>query len=108
MIRMRLQCSSGGNPSRPRDRAADTGPASAQRIDSQGMKSMCKVLSTTAVVYTLMGGLSAARAEERDWKPRRHYRRMHERIYDDWADQAVLVRCAHGYLVYAFISNACS
>ena len=59
-------------------------------VDPDCFKTICRVVSTTALVYTLVG-VGSSKAMERAWKPRRHYRRMGEVIADDWADQAVLV-----------------
>lgn len=58
--------------------------------DSDCLKTVFRVVSATALVYTMMG-VGSARAMERAWKPRRHYRRMGEVIADDWADEAVMV-----------------
>ncbi|GLC33970.1 hypothetical protein PLESTM_000139300 [Pleodorina starrii] len=48
-----------------------------------------KLLAATAVVYHIAFSGSAARAEDRPWKPRRHYRRMGERFTSTWAEEIV-------------------
>ena len=76
-------------------RAADSAepwpasPLSQTQIDHLGKAS--KVLAATVVVYHLAFSSSTARAEDRPWKPRRHYRRIGERFTDTWAEELVEV-----------------
>ncbi len=55
---------------------------------------LARALAATTIVYTVLGAAKSARAHEAVWRPRRHHRRMGERIADDWAQQAVDVRKA--------------
>ena len=61
-----------------------------------------KLISVSTVLFTIVGA-RAARADDHAWKPRRHYRRLDERIDDDWADQAILVS-----IDLQFHGNQCS
>lgn len=56
-----------------------------------------RVAATAALVYTLIGSrVPNAHAlvvdEDREWKPRRHHRRLDERVSNTWAADAVEVR----------------
>lgn len=50
------------------------------------------VAGATIIINTLVAGVKAVNAGERNWKPRRHYRRLDERFSDKWADELVQAR----------------
>ncbi len=45
-----------------------------------------RVMSATAICHMLMAGRASA---EREWKPRRHHRRLGERFSQTWAEDVV-------------------
>ncbi|PNH02259.1 hypothetical protein TSOC_011775, partial [Tetrabaena socialis] len=59
--------------------AADNAPdrmPSTDEAQTDRLRAAAKLMSVTALVYHLAYSGSAARAEDRPWKPRRHHRRM--------------------------------
>lgn len=61
-------------------------------LDAAAANGLCRTLAATAVVYQLAYGMNAARAEDRPWKPRRHFRHMDERLPNAWAEELAEVR----------------
>lgn len=75
-------CSSSGTSDA---QAAAFGPLVAQRLG--------QALAATTAVYALMaaGAVAPAAADDRAWRPRRHYRRMDQHVSDAWAEELVQV-----------------
>ncbi|KAG1675122.1 hypothetical protein FOA52_003345 [Chlamydomonas sp. UWO 241] len=73
-------------PPRTSDSQGDVAVA-VEALDYRGLALGTTIISMCAIISA--GVARPAAAEERAWKPRRHFRRMGERIGDDWAEQAV-------------------
>ncbi len=70
-----------------------SGPSAGDNSDRDALlSSAARLAISSALVYQLAFSCGAARAEDRPWKPRRHYRRMDERYADTWAEDLVEVR----------------
>lgn len=73
-------------------------PADAEALSSSNFdhRGAVRVAATAALVYTLIGSrVPNAHAlvvdEDREWRPRRHHRRMDERVSNSWAAEAIEV-----------------
>ena len=67
-------------------------------VEGLNLARIAQVACVTTAMFTMVAGVQPARAEERVWKPRRHYRRMGERISDTWAEEAVEVSLGRCFL----------
>lgn len=73
-------------------------PADAEALSSSNFdhRGAVRVAATAALVYTLIGSrVPNAHAlvvdEDREWRPRRHHRRLDERVSNSWAADAIEV-----------------
>lgn len=63
-------------------------------LDAAVLGRVVKTVAATAVLYQFAYGMQAAKAEDRAWHPRRHFRRMDERFTSTWAEDLAEVRAA--------------
>lgn len=82
-----LHASDGPSPS-GRHCSGDSPALQADLLDVGGA---AKLITAAAIVCHFAVNTSAARAEDRPWKPRRHHRRLGERYTDAWAEELVEV-----------------